>query len=917
MNKNTQSRRGFYLRASVFFVVCALLGSSVIISLGNSHDNALLDSKVVGNNSPLSQNSNFNTGYVEYTLMLNNDTLISGNINISNESFLAGMTFDSSNGYVYVANSFSGKVLVINGSDNTVIDNIAAGLDPQGIEFDPSNGNVYVANIAANNISVISGSSENVVANIPVGRAPVGVAFDASNGYLYVGNSNSSNVSVINGKTNAVIDSVSMSSEPQGITYDSSNQNIYVVTSDSVSVINGANNTVIANIPVGGEPLGLAYDPSNGFVYVGDSYSDNVSVINGKTNAVISNIAVGSHPEDVMFDPSNEYLYVVNVMSNNVSVINGANNTVIANIPVGGEPLGLAYDPSNGFVYIDNSGSGTVSIISTEVGSKAMFPVTFTEFSLPSGTPWSVTVNGTFESSTTNTLTFSLSNGTHYYTVGSVSGYTSSITSSSVTVNGHSDSIGIVFEKVNVGQQPDWAFSGAYVNYSVSGTNASSKFSGYAFLNIYSANSSTGMVNSTLSFVAPGSGISGLEYFNESWNYYPLAVNGTTLDALNHGIMPQQLNESLDSPYQLYTSVPLTTVMGTFTTDEIVVPAPHGGAPILTNYINQYSGVLMKDVVREQNGYGGVENTTLLIQSTNIPMASASSILDLSVSPAGSSVLVNGIPVALSTGHANISLTPGTYYVSASEHGYSPSFREVNLSSGKVSYLNITLSQSTASTYFLSGYVTPGNASVVVGENIAYVNPSGYYNISLPVGNYTISVSGSGYYPSAKYVNLTGNIRNENITLVREPVPTSSKSAENVTATGYNVTVSNLTSGNGSISLNYTSAPNGTVTVVIPYSQMGNVTVSEILNSRVYVNGTRYTDFTVAISSQDGTYSVILTVYNLTGDPTLAWLYSPSASLPTGQKSSPPLSPYILDIGVIIALATIASVLIMVSRRKR
>jgi hypothetical protein len=298
-------------------------------------------------------------------------------------------------------------------------------------------------------------------------------------------------------------------------------------------------------------------------------------------------------------------------------------------------------------------------------------------------------------------------------------------------------------------------------------------------------------------------------------------------------------------------------------------------------------------------------------------MASASSILDLSVSPAGSSVLVNGIPVALSTGHANISLTPGTYYVSASEHGYSPSFREVNLSSGKVSYLNITLSQSTASTYFLSGYVTPGNASVVVGENIAYVNPSGYYNISLPVGNYTISVSGSGYYPSAKYVNLTGNIRNENITLVREPVPTSSKSAENVTATGYNVTVSNLTSGNGSISLNYTSAPNGTVTVVIPYSQMGNVTVSEILNSRVYVNGTRYTDFTVAISSQDGTYSVILTVYNLTGDPTLAWLYSPSASLPTGQKSSPPLSPYILDIGVIIALATIASVLIMVSRRKR
>lgn len=547
------------------------------------------------------------------------------------------------------------------------------------------------------------------------------------------------------------------------------------------------------------------------------------------------------------------------------------------------------------------------------------YEVTFAGYGLPGGYSWAVSFNGitsgteVFE--TPSNISFHVQSGNYNFSIVNVNGYTADPSSGSIDVTG-SVLMNITF---SANPYPLWAFKGAYLNYTYRAKNSTASVYGYTVFKIDYVNYQYRYVNWTLISTEYNGSLTKIEEYNFTdipWSTFnvapPFVINITMLSDLNHGIMPLSY-ATLNAPIRTF--INLSTPMGVVVADALnfhynSVELSHLGN--ISIYIDTYSGVTIAKTIESKSG-----NETSQLQSTNIPLASASSTLDLSVSPSGSSVLVNGIPVALSSGHANLSLTPGTYYVSASDYGYSPYFREVNISSGKVTYLNITLSRSTESTYFLSGYVTPGNASVVVGDIIAHVSPSGYYNTSLPAGNYTISVSDSGYYPAVKTIDLKGNITGENVTLTREPAPTSSKSVANVTATGYNVTVSNLTSGNGTISLDYTSAPNGTVTVVIPYSQMGNVTVSEILNSRVYVNGTRYTDFTVAISSQDGTYSVILTVNNLSGDPALVWLYSPSASLPTGQKSSPPLPAYVLDIGVIIVLAAIASALVLVARRRK
>ena len=274
---------------------------------------------------------------------------------------------------------------------------------------------------------------------------PYGIAYDPFNGYIYVADSGSGTVSVINGTANTVIANISVGGRPWGVAYDSSNDYIYVTNydSDTVSVINGT--TVIANITVGLGPMGIVYDPSNGYIYVANYYSYTVSVINGATNTVIANIPVGSGPEGIAYDPSNGYLFVADSGSDSVSVIDGANNTVIATIPLGTltEPTEIVYDPSNGYIYVTDTFSDTVSVISVISASTQVtktYTVTFTESGLPTGTQWSVTLNGTTKSSSSTTITFTVPNGEYNYSAASpilVNGveYVATEPTGTVTVN--------------------------------------------------------------------------------------------------------------------------------------------------------------------------------------------------------------------------------------------------------------------------------------------------------------------------------------------------------------------------------------------------------------------------------------------------------------------------------------------------
>ncbi len=124
--------------------------------------------------------------------------------------------------------------------------------------------------------------------------------------------------------------------------------------------------------------------------------------------------------------------------------LNGATESSTSSSVVFEEPAGsysFSISAISGYTASPSSGSVSVSGTTSEAitftkAPLATYPVTFTESGLPSGTSWSVTLNGTTESSTSASITFTEPNGTYPYSVGAVSGYSLSPSSGSLTVKG-------------------------------------------------------------------------------------------------------------------------------------------------------------------------------------------------------------------------------------------------------------------------------------------------------------------------------------------------------------------------------------------------------------------------------------------------------------------------------------------------
>jgi hypothetical protein len=79
-------------------------------------------------------------------------------------------------------------------------------------------------------------------------------------------------------------------------------------------------------------------------------------------------------------------------------------------------------------------------------GGSAPALLTFIEYGLPNGTTWSITINGSTRSVTTEGTGFELSNGMYPYVVGNVSGFSASPSSGLVSVDGAAVGVTINFK---------------------------------------------------------------------------------------------------------------------------------------------------------------------------------------------------------------------------------------------------------------------------------------------------------------------------------------------------------------------------------------------------------------------------------------------------------------------------------------
>jgi len=243
---------------------------------------------------------------------------------------------------------------------DTATGNITVGVTPFAIAVNPVTNKIYVANSGSNTVTVIDGA-DNSTATVAAGSYPYAVAINPATNKIYIANCNSKTVTVIDGANNSTTD-VDVGTYPMAIAVNPVTNKIYVVNCDSktVTVIDGANNNT-ATVNVGDEPVAVAVNPVTNKIYVANEGSDTVTVIDGADNSTTT-AAAGTKPVAVAINPATNKIYVVNSVSNNVTVIDGADNTT-TNVDVGAGPLAVAINPATNKIYVANNVSNNVTVI--------------------------------------------------------------------------------------------------------------------------------------------------------------------------------------------------------------------------------------------------------------------------------------------------------------------------------------------------------------------------------------------------------------------------------------------------------------------------------------------------------------------------------------------------------------------------
>jgi YVTN family beta-propeller protein len=271
--------------------------------------------------------------------------------------------------YAYMPGVGANAVFVYNADFGALSTVIPVGTAPKGVAVHPAGNRVYVSNSNSASVSIIDPLTFTVVATVPVGSGPFGVAINSAGTRVYVANQTDDTVSVIDTGSDTVIATVTVGDQPAGIAVNPTNGEVYVSNhgDGTVSVIAPVTNTVIGlPIAVGSAPNGLAVTPSGTHVYVANQGTNTVSVIDAATHGTLAPITVGNNPYAVAAHPTNGFVYVTVLNGGDVAVIDAATRT-IATVLLDVAPASIASQPDGALpmTYVTHVGSPSLYAISS------------------------------------------------------------------------------------------------------------------------------------------------------------------------------------------------------------------------------------------------------------------------------------------------------------------------------------------------------------------------------------------------------------------------------------------------------------------------------------------------------------------------------------------------------------------------
>jgi YVTN family beta-propeller protein len=168
---------------------------------------------------------------------------------------------------------------------------VLIGGDPRGMAVSAQDGRIYVANSWSNDVSVIDGRAMRLVTTVPVGLQPVDVVLGKA-GEVYVANSSSDNLAILDGSTGRLQKVVPISALPRGMAVQPSTGRVYVACASSNSVLALQNGQVVSQIPVGLHPTEVGLSPDGYTLFILDYVDGSLVSASTQDNRVIRSLQV-------------------------------------------------------------------------------------------------------------------------------------------------------------------------------------------------------------------------------------------------------------------------------------------------------------------------------------------------------------------------------------------------------------------------------------------------------------------------------------------------------------------------------------------------------------------------------------------------------------------------------------------------
>ena len=286
-----------------------------------------------------------------------------------------GVAIDSVDDTVYVTNTNSNTMSVIDGVSATVVSTVTGFLEPAGIAVNQRSNTVYVVNADDSSIAVLEDGARGNRQTLKLGGLAWDVGVDQDDDTVYAtintGSATAGSVAVIDGSRHQVSTVVPIAdNNPLALSVNSSEDRVYVVgeNSTAVAVMDGRISAVDDTIALAGDFWGVAVHEADDTAYVTRyEESGSVSYISGRANSIAQTVSTRAYPWGIAVAQSANLVYVTNGQFDGVAVLDARTGaTVVQSISVGAYPVALDVDQAGanaGMAYVANSDGGSVSVL--------------------------------------------------------------------------------------------------------------------------------------------------------------------------------------------------------------------------------------------------------------------------------------------------------------------------------------------------------------------------------------------------------------------------------------------------------------------------------------------------------------------------------------------------------------------------